>query len=467
MKESHIAHLWSVVGAPYVLISMEYKQAYLYDEIEESVRPVAHTGSVVVKPKSTEEVSAILAYANEQGIPVVARGGGTGLCGGAVPTHESIVLSMERMNRVVEIDTANMMAVVEAGVTLYGLLEALEAYPGVGFPVHPGDEGAQMGGMAVTNAGGARAVRHGITRNHVKGLEVVLASGEVLQLGGKLLKDNAGYNLMQLILGSEGTLAVVTKVILRLYPEDKHTATLVLSFPSVEEASNAVLEIVASGVSPLAVEYQDKHLNLATAELLGLHWPLQEGNADLMIILSEQEEETLYSACRSIDRICGKHGMLEAYIACTRQEQADMLAIRSGSYEVIKDDIYHSFDMAVPPAQMPRFLQELVEAAAQYGTTTNFTAHIADGNVHNDILLVDGEKPPYHAELRDRMYEICFSLGGTITGEHGVGKLRVEDLKQQKSATELRIMEKIKEAFDPAGILNPGTVLAKREGDSK
>lgn len=464
MQERYIEKLRAIVGAPYVLTSVEQKQSYFYDEVEESLRPAANMESVVVKPGSAREISCIMQFAGENRIPVVVRGGGTGLCGGAVPVHESIVLSMERLNRVLEIDTANMMAVVEAGVTLYGLLEALEAYPGIGFPVHPGDEGAQMGGMAVTNAGGARAVRHGITRSHIKGLEVVLASGEVLQLGGKLLKDNAGYNLMQLILGSEGTLAVVTKVILRLYPEDQYTASVVVSFPSVQEASNAVLEIVSSGVSPLAVEYQDKRLNQETAALLGLHWPLVQGDADLIIILSEKTEEALYAACEMIDKICDRHGVLESFIACTRQEQADVLAVRSGSYEVIKDDIYHSFDMAVPPAQMPRFLQELLSASASYGTTTNFTAHIADGNVHNDILLVNGEKPPYHAELRNRMYEICFSLGGTITGEHGIGKLRVQDLKQQKSAAEIAIMEKIKAAFDPLGILNPGTVLAEKEG---
>mgnify|MGYP003623547609 CR=1 FL=1 len=293
MKSEYVSRPSSIVGEKFVITAGENKAAYFYDEVEESMRPKANEGSVVVKPSSVEEISRILYYADGEGLPVVVRGGGTGLCAGAVPVYESIVLSMERMNRIIEIDTKNMMAVVEAGVTLHSLLEELDKYPGIGFPVHPGDEGAQMGGMAVTNAGGSRAVRHGITRNHIKGIEVVLANGEVLNLGGKLLKDNAGYNLMQLVLGSEGTLAVITKVILRIYPEEKYTASVIVSFNTVKEASEAVLEILACGVSPLAVEYQDKRLNTATAELLGLNWPLKKGAADLIIILSEKSESGL------------------------------------------------------------------------------------------------------------------------------------------------------------------------------
>lgn len=463
MDNIHSKALLTLVGSDYVLTEHEQTGAYLYDEIEYTLRPKAHTGSVVVKPACTKEVSAVMAYANQNGIPVVVRGGGTGLVGGAVPVCESIILSMERLNHIVEIDTDNMMAVLEAGVTLANLLEALKGYPGIGFPVHPGDEGAQMGGMAVTNAGGARAVRHGITRGHIKGLEIVLPDGEIMQLGGKLLKDNAGYSLMHLILGSEGTLAVVTKLTLRLYPEDKHSASVIVSFPTVEDASQAVLKLLSSGTPLLAVEYQDKQLNLKTAELLGLQWPLKRGDADLILILSEQEEADLYKHCKTIDAICTQYGALESFIACTRQEQEEVLAVRSGSYEVIKHLIYHSFDMAVPPASMPAFLHALRELAASYDTTTNITAHIADGNVHNDILLVDGEKPAYYREMLDRMYEICFSFGGTITGEHGIGKLRVKDLKLQKSKTEILLMQKIKEAFDPNGILNPGSVLEARE----
>ena len=264
---------------------------------------------------------------------------------------------------------------------------------------------------------------------------------------------------MNLIIGSEGTLAIITKVILRLYPEDKYSATIAVSFEDMDDASNAVFEILKSGVLPLAVEYQDKILNLETAEHLGLHWPLEGGKADLMIILSEKSEEDLYRACETINWICEEHDSIKAVFAGTKKEQSELLMIRSGSFEVIQDIIAHNLDMAVPPGDVPEFMNGLRRIAQKYGTSTNIVAHIADGNVHNDILLQDGKIPEYAEALLDEMYRLCFSLGGTITGEHGVGKLRLEDIKLQKSDTELDLMRQIKRVFDPAGILNPGTVV--------
>ncbi|QIB68906.1 FAD-binding oxidoreductase [Aminipila butyrica] len=459
MKDADVKNLTDIVGADWIITDLEQKSAYFYDEIERALRPVANEQSIVVKPKNTEELSAIMAYAYEQEIPVVIRGGGTGLCGGATPVVESLILSMERFKKIIQIDEDNMMAELEAGVTLRELLDELEGHKGIAFPVHPGDEGAQIGGMVTTNAGGARAVRHGIMRNHIKGLEVVLPDGEVLKLGGRLLKDNAGYSLMNLLTGSEGTLAAITKVILRLYPEDKYSATLAIAFADMDQASAAVLEIIKSGVSPLAVEYQDKKLNLETAAYLGLHWPLDEGEADLMIILSERSEAALYLACEQIEAICRKHQAVKAVYAGTKKEQAELLMIRSGSYEIIQELIAHNLDMAVPPARVPEFMRGLRKLAEKYGTRTNIVAHIADGNVHNDILLEDGKIPAFTPDLLKEMYELCFQLGGTITGEHGVGKLRLADLKLQKNNRELELMKQIKKIFDPKGILNPGTVV--------
>lgn len=459
MDKVIINYLESIVGRNWVITNLEQKLSYLYDEMEYAVRPKANSESIVVKPGNTLEISEIMKFANKNKIPVVVRGGGTGLCGGAVPTEQSIIISMERMNNIIEIDEKNMMAVIEGGVTLGHLLEELKKYPDIGFPVHPGDEGAQMGGMAATNAGGARAVRHGIMRNHIKGIEIVLPNGEILNLGGKLLKDNAGYNLMHLIMGSEGTLAIITKVTLRLYPEDKYTASIVVAFDNIKDASNAVLDIIKSGISPLAVEYQDKHLNIKTAELLGLKWPLDKGQADLIIILSEKNESALFYGCEIIDKICDKNNSCKAVFAGTKKEQEEILAIRSGSYEVIKDIIVHSFDMAVPPGYMPEFLTKLWGLVEGYGTSTNITAHIADGNLHNDIIMKDGKPPLFAEELKEKMYRLCFEFGGTITGEHGIGKLRVKDLTLQKSQTEIELMKSIKKAFDPNNILNPNTVL--------
>jgi len=367
---------------------------------------------------------------------------------------------MERMNAILEIDRNNMVAVLEAGVTLMDLLEELDQSNDLSFPVHPGDEGAQMGGMAATNAGGARAVRHGVMRKHIMGVEAVLPNGEILELGGKLVKNNAGYNLMQLLLGSEGTLAVITKIILKIYPKDRSSATIVAPFERFEDACQAVMDILQSGNVPLAVEYMDKHLFVGTAEMIGLEWQAKRGNADLLIILSEKNEERLYDACREINAIFEKNNCYETLYAGKAKEQEDLLLIRSQHYEYIKETICDSFDMAVPVSEIPAFISDLKRLVKEYDTSTNVIAHIADGNVHNDILyLKDGSIPPYAEELKQKMYDTCFSYGGTITGEHGIGKIRTEDLTLQKSPAELELMKGIKKVFDPNNIMNPKTVL--------
>ena len=339
------------------------------------------------------------------------------------------------------------------------LLEELEKYDNLSFPVHPGDEGAQMGGMAVTNAGGARAVRHGVMRKHIQGIEVVLPTGETLMLGGKLIKNNAGYNLCQLILGSEGTLAIITRVILKIYPKDNYSATMVAPFEKFEDAVSAVMDILRTGTMPLAVEYMDKALFTGTAEMLGLEWQAKEGEADLLIILSERSEELLFDAVKSINEICEKNHSLDTLLAEKKKEQDELLLIRSEHYSYIVDMICDSFDMAVPVSSIPAFISDLKALAAEYNTGTNIVAHIADGNVHNDIWYVEGKTPDYAKELKEKMYKACFSYGGTITGEHGIGKIRTEDLKLQKSEKELELMRGIKKVFDPKGLLNPGTVI--------
>ncbi|MBV1757281.1 MAG: FAD-binding oxidoreductase [Dethiosulfatibacter sp.] len=461
MNNQVVSDLRKIVGEDWVITELDQKLSYLYDELEVISRPQADENSIVVKPKNTLEVSEIMKYVWSSNLVVVVRGGGTGLCGGAIPTEDSIIISLERLKSIYEIDKKNMLAVLGAGVTLFELLEELDKHDGIGFPVHPGDEGAQIGGMAATNAGGARAVRHGIMRNHIKGIEVVLPDGEVLELGGKLVKDNSGYSLMHLIIGSEGTLAIITKVILKIYPEDHYTASIAASFNTIRQASDAVLDMLQSGVTPLAVEYQDKMLNIESARSLGLKWPLHEGLADLYIVLSEKTEDTLYKTCQQILDIFEENGSLESVFAGKKQEQHDLLAIRSGSYEIIKDIISYSFDMVVPPSTIPVFFEKLVSLAEKYDTSTNITAHIADGNVHNDILLVDGAIAPYAEELKNKMYALCLSLGGSISGEHGIGKLRMDDLLIQKKPREIQLMQEIKQVFDPKFLLNPDTIIKR------
>lgn len=459
MEKRDYEEIMKIVGKDYFIEEAEDVESYLYDQVEFTFRPKAAANSVVVKPANTEELSEVVKYANEKKIPIIVRGGATGLCGGCTPVVESIIISMERFNHIVEIDEKNMMAVLESGVTLMQLLEELDKYPGICFPVHPGDEGAQVGGMAATNAGGARAVRHGVMRKHIMGLEVVLPTGEIMNFGGKLVKNNAGYNLTQLIIGSEGTLAIITKVILKIFPEDGYTASIVAPFPTYEDACNSVMEIIKCGVSPLAVEYMDKFLWEGSAEMLGLNWQAKEGEADLLIMLSEKSESALYDSVRVINDVCEKNHCFDTLFAGKKQEQEDLLHIRGEQYNYKKQWIYDSFDMAVPVSCIADFIKDLKRLAKEYNAGSSLLAHIADGNVHNDMWYEDGHAPSYGAELKAKMYDACFGYGGTITGEHGVGKIRVEDLEMMKSPRELEIYKGIKKVFDPNGILNQGSVV--------
>ncbi len=460
MDKLLIEKLASIVGQDFIIDDKDDIKAYLFDEVELEYRPKACYDVVVVKPSSTQQISEIMKLSNDEEIPVVVRGGATGLCGGCTPVKPSIIISMERLKKIIEIDEKNMVAVLEAGVTLMELLDALKEYNDLSFPVHPGDEGAQMGGMAVTNAAGARAVRHGPMRKHIQGMTVVLNDGTILKLGGKLVKNNAGYNIMQLIMGSEGSLAVVSEVVLKLYPREDYTATLVCPFPTVEGACEAVMDVLRSGTIPLAVEYMDKRLFVDTAKMLGLDWQAKDGAADLLIILSERTKPRLMEAVKVIDKICRKYTKLPLLYGEKEREQEELLLVRSAHYDLIKDEICDSFDMAVAVGSVPDFIRDLKKIANDYSTYTNVIAHIADGNVHNDIPLVDGKVPEYAKEMKEKMYECCFSYGGTITGEHGIGKIRIEDLGQQKSEREIRLMKDLKKVFDPKNLINPDTVVS-------
>lgn len=456
-----VQKLEKAVGKDYVITGKDRVEAYLFDEVEKTYRPEAAYGSIAVKPKDTAEVSQIMKLSDQHQVPIIVRGGATGLAGGCTPIVDSIVISMERMKRIEEIDAENMVAVLQAGVTLMDLLEELEHYQHLSFPVHPGDEGAQMGGMAVTNAGGARAVRHGVMRKHILGVEAVLPNGEILELGGKLIKNNAGYNLTQLLLGSEGTLAVITKIILKIFPKDQASATIVAPFAGIQDACHAVTDILQSGYTPLAVEYMDKRLFVDTAEMMGLKWQAQEGSADLLIILSERTQAQLYDAVKAIHDICRDNNCLECLYAGKEKEQEELLLVRSQHYELIKEEICDSFDMAVPVSHVSDFILNLKKLVKEYDTDTNIVAHIADGNVHNDILyLPDGTIPAYADELKHKMYELCAGYDGTVTGEHGIGKIRTQELCDLKKPAELQLMKGIKKVFDPKGLMNPGTLFA-------
>ncbi|MEM2998487.1 MAG: FAD-binding oxidoreductase [Thermoproteota archaeon] len=450
--EGLVEQLEGIVGRESVVRGKDKMESYLFDETCIPVRPSAVPDCVLVKPANSMEVSRILRLANENKIPVYPRGGGTGLVGGAVPTRSGIIVSLEKMNRI-EIDGENLMAVAEAGATLGGLLKAVED-AGLSFPPHPGDEGAQIGGLVACNAGGARAVKHGVMRSFVRGLEVVLPTGEILTFGGKLLKDNMGYNLMHLIIGSEGTLGIITKVVLRLNPKTPYSLTLLLPFNSRHDALNTVPRILRSGVTPLALEYVEKELMELSAEHLGEKWVF-EGEVFLIAILAG-EENVVYSEAEKLSQICVENNGLEPSVAERRDEQESILRIRSNIYTALKRDSMDILDTTVPPSAIGRLADAIDTIAEKHGAYIPVYGHAADGNVHSHIMKRDAEK--YEAIKRE-IYETTISLGGTITGEHGVGKIRVKELYRFTHPKKIELMKGVKRLFDPNNILNPSTVL--------
>lgn len=459
MNDQIIKKMQQIVGNEWVVTDTDKVSSYCEDETEKAMKPKVCTDCVVVKPANTEEISQITKYANDQKLTVVARGGGTSLSGAAVTIMPSIIISMERMNKIIEVDESSLTLECEAGATLLDIVELFNQHDSLYFPIHPGDEGAQVGGMIVMNAGGVRAVRYGVMREQVKGLEVVLPSGEVINLGGKLIKNNAGLDLKNLIIGSEGILGIVTKATLALKPKDKYSGSLLVSFNDESDAVKAVTEIFKSGIKPLAIEYMEKSSILRAADDIGMTWPSSVGNVDLYFIVSERKEDDLYEMYEMIVGICEENNAIESFVAESSKEQRTLLEIRSHVYPSMQKNLVDAIDAAVPIKNLAKYMQGISKIAVKYNVEISTIGHIGDGNMHNSIQTEDAQKPENYDDLADEIFKLVVECEGAITGEHGIGKVRNDKLKIQFSEKELSLMKAIKNVFDPNNILNPGTAL--------
>ena len=454
-----VEKLKDIAGNQWVITDRERMIDYLTDETAATVKPKPAKELILVKPASAQEVSRVLKLANLERIPVFPRGGGTGLCGGAIPTVNGIVLSLERLKGL-EVDKDNLMAIAEAGVTLQELIEKVEA-EGLFFPPHPGDESAQVGGLVACNAGGARAVKYGVMRSYVKGIEAVLPTGEILSLGGMLLKDNTGYDLMHLIIGSEGTLAVITRAILRLYPRVAASATMIVPYDNRNDAINAVPKILQSGIIPLAAEYMDRLVVEISAANLGMEWPSKAGTGYLMFIVEGRSDEEVHLQLERISEICQSYHGLEPVIGETKKEQEKVLKIRSNIYSATKRGLVaDALDVAVPPASMGSLMDAIDRVANEFSTVIPMVGHVGDGNLHPTLIksLADGGLQNLKKAKRE-IYKEALKLGGTMTAEHGVGKIRIPEIDMFLNKKELELMRGIKKVFDPNGILNPGCAI--------
>jgi glycolate oxidase len=454
LDKNVIEELGKIVGENYVITRKEQMLNYLTDETPPAVRPKPADDLTLVKPANTQEVSDIMRIANNYHTPVYPRGGGTGLVGGAVPTSNGIILSMERLDKI-EVDKDNMMAIAEAGVTLESLATAANA-AGFSFPPHPGDENAQVGGLVATNAGGSRAVRHGVMRNQVRAIEVVLPTGGIMNLGGRVHKNNVGYDLMQLLIGSEGTLGVITKATLRLYPKSEATLTLIVPFDKRRDAFSVVSKILQNASTPLAVEFVEKDLVERTAKYLGTNWPVTAGTFYLIIIMAEADNDRVLSESLKVAEICSKATHYETFVAEPKRDQDNILRIRSNIYTVLKNETLDILDITVPPAALEKVVESIEQIASARDTYLPVYGHAADGNLHIHIMK---NQEAIADAVRDEIYEIATRTGGVITGEHGIGKTRASKLPKFVSSDELELMRKIKAAFDPNKILNPGTKI--------
>ena len=427
---------------------------------DEALTVDAVAPAALVRPGTTEEVAAVLRVANEHRIPVTARGSGTGLSGACVPLADGIVVSFERMNRVLEIDTDNHMAVVQPGVTLDQLDQELAPH-GLVYPVFPGEYSASLGGNVATNAGGMRAVKYGVTRHHVVGLELVLASGEIIRTGGKVVKATAGYDLTQLVLGSEGTLALVTEATLKLYPRAAHAATVLVPFATLDEVMTAVPRIVASGVGPLILEYIDLLTMAAITTAAGIDLGVPDEVKDaalayLVVVVEGTHEDRVDEDVAAVAELVAELGAIDVYVLPSHAG-SQLIEAREKAFWVAKangaDDI---LDVVVPRASMPTYMAAVAALAAESESWVAGCGHAGDGNVHLSVFQKDPHKRD--AVMRG-IFQAGLDLGGAISGEHGLGTAKKKYFLELEDPVKVDLMRRIKASFDPNAILNPGTIF--------
>ena len=460
------AELRRIVGDAYVIYGdAEKLELYSHDEIP-GTDAYRHMPEAVVRPDGTAEIAAIVKLANRERVPITPRGAGSGLSGGAVPVRGGIVISFDRMNRILEVDRENLMITVEPGVVAddvnthvrdFGLFYA-------GYPMSL--ETCFIGGNVAENAGGGKAVKYGVTSRYVLGLEMVTPSGDVVQLGGKLLKDVTGYNLVQLMVGSEGTLGIFTKVILKLIPLPKFQVDLLCMFRTCEEAIAAVPKLMTgTGITPTSIEYMDRLSVKAACDYLNEKIPYQDCGAMLLISVDGTHEGQLTDEYETIGKFCQEHGAYEVYVADNPSTTERIWKIRRNIAEAYK--VYSKRqtgeDIVVPPAAIPAMITKLEEIAQRFGVLTPSFGHAGDGNLHTHIVAPpDWDDTRWHDTLPKILtaaYEATAELGGHISGEHGIGCKRKAYMHMVVSEEYLNLLRSIKRALDPNLILNPGKIF--------
>jgi glycolate oxidase len=427
---------------------------------DEAPRAKTYLPDVVVKPGDTASVCRILKLAEDNHIPVTPRGAGTGLSGGAVPILGGISLSSERMKRILEVDEANFSATTEPGVTLVELCAAVEA-KGLYYPLYPGEKLATIGGNVSTNAGGMRAVKYGVTRNFVLGLEAVLASGEVVRTGGKYFKCSTAYDLTQLLIGSEGTLAFVTEITVRLITPPGVREILFIPFRSLSDAIGCVPAILKAGILPVGLEFMEKDVIDMYEKYSGKKIPMHDYAAYLMVIIESENEDAFINISERIEDVATKNGAVDIFVAGSEAARANLLEAREKFHAVVtQNGLLDIADVVVPRSKVAEYVQKAKQIGRENGISIIAHGHAGDGNVHLEIMgdaaTIDQKK---EKETLIKLFEAGVGMGGTISGEHGIGYTKKGYLPLASSPEKLQLMRRIKLAFDPHNIMNPGKVV--------
>ncbi len=458
VNENDISVLASIVGKTEVLFGEEISGDYAHDELG----GIEKMPEVLVRVHSTEEVSAVMKFANERRIPVTVRGSGTGLVGAAVAVKGGILLETTKMNRILELDESNLTVTVEPGVLLMELAAFAEENDFL-YPPDPGEKSATIGGNISTNAGGMRAVKYGVTRDYVRALTVVMPNGDIEHLGGKVAKNSSGYSLKDLVVGSEGTLCIITEAVLKLVPLPKVSVSLLVPFPDMKSAIEAVPKIICSKVTPTAIEYMSRDTILFSEDYLGKKFPATQNDAYILLTFDGNTDEQVEKDMSTVAELCLEIGALDAFIVDTEERKKSVWSARGAFLEAIKASTTEmdECDVVVPVNKIDEFIKFTHALSDEMGVRIPSFGHAGDGNLHIYICRDSLDKNEWEKTLElcfERMYKRAEELGGLVSGEHGIGYAKREYLKKQCGETQIALMQGIKKVFDPDNILNPNKI---------
>ncbi len=458
MDQQLIAGLESIVGSDHVRTDAAALDTYGADALKRG-----HPPDAVVTPEGVDQVAAVVRLCAEHYIPIVPRGGGTGYTGGAVPVRGGVVISLERMNRILEIDEENLVAVVEPNVVTADLQAAVERV-GLFYPPDPASlKQSVIGGNVAECAGGPRAFKYGTTKQYVLGLQVVLPTGEIVETGGKVVKNVVGYDLTHLLVGSEGTLAIVTRIILRLVPKPPVQSTLRATFRTVTDAVNAVTNVIRARVVPAALELVDGDSLEAVARYLNVRSLAPEGTGAVLLVEVDGLAEAVAEESRRVERACLDAGATEILRAQDEAERQELWRVRrelSLSLKTITP-LKYNHDVVVPKGRIPQLFDLVDRLKRDYRLRIPCFGHAGDGNIHVNIMVTPGDEDEIRRahEAERLLFEGVVALEGSISGEHGIGFAKAKYLPIELTPDEIALMRRVKQSFDPRGILNPGKIF--------